>query len=260
MTPEDYEQQLEALEKSLSRSKARHVNTAGEISRVRAVVTTWFETLRPLVALRGIRKENLEAIDAVLKECVELTVQRSFRRRYRTLIRKASQVFKRQIVLALTTQTNPSLMDAAAQAVAQKLAQLSPALAASYRQIYLDLADTGRLSYRGTANELREILREVLERLAPEQEILAQSWYQPVEGRQEPTRQQRARYILERRGAGSKAGEVATQTLTTVDKGLAKLVSDMYSRAAAAAHTSQDIAEIRRILGYFNPLIHDLCG
>lgn len=260
ITPPEYEKQLEALEKALGRKKTIHVNTADEITRVRAVVTTWFQTLRPLVASRGLPVENLEAVDVHLRQCMGLTLARSARSRYRSLIQQASRQFKRCILLALSTETSKHSLDASAESVVYRLSQVSPTLAARYRQVHLDLGDKGRLSYRGTANELRETLRELLERLAPDEQVIRQPWYKPIEDRREPTQQQRARYTLETRGAGSRVQDVANGTLTVVEEGLAKLVRDTYSRTSLAAHTSQDIEEIRKILRHFDALVHDLCG
>lgn len=258
ITPAEYERQLEGLEKALGRRKAVHINSPEEISRVRAVVTTWFEGLRPAATSQGVKTENLEAVDAPLRRCMELTLQRSPRNSYRASIRAASKQFKRLILLPLTTQTTTSSLGFSSELVAQKLSQVSPVLAAGYRQVHRDLADKGRLSYKGTANELRETLREVLERLAPDEQVRTQPWYKPLKER--PTHQQRAQYILERRSVGSKVHDVASRSLSVVEEGLSHLVRDMFSRTAAAAHTTQDIEEMTRLVQYFDALICDLSG
>ena len=259
ITPAEFEQQLEALEKALGRLKTIRVNTAEEISRIRAVISTWFETLRPVLASQGVEFAQLKAVDEPLSQCMELTLTRSPRNRYRSHIHQAARVFKRQIILHLSTRTANPPLDASTQMIVEKLSQLSPHLAVSYRQVHRDLTDNTRLSYRGTANELREILRETLEHLAPDDKVMAREWYRPVGDRRAPTHQQRARYILEKRGGGSSEQEVVNRALSVVEDGIAKLVRDLYSRAADAAHTPKDASEIERLLHHFHALVHDLC-
>jgi hypothetical protein len=160
--------------------------------------------------------------------------------------------------------TEASQDDPRAQATTALLQEVHPDLANSYRQVLRDLQDATRLSYRGTANELREILREVLERLAPDDEVISQAWWAPTEApdgkkRKSPSQQQKVRYILEKKGAGSRVKDVAEGSLELVEKGLSELVRDMYSRASVASHTAQDVEEIKRQLRYFDAPMHDLC-
>lgn len=59
---------------------------------------------------------------------------------------------------------------------------LVPTAALSYQQAIRDLADGGRVSYRGPAAELREVLREVLDHQAPDGEVMKSSDYKPEKG------------------------------------------------------------------------------
>jgi hypothetical protein len=155
--------------------------------------------------------------------------------------------------------TRRTRRDARSQVTVGLLERISLELANSYKQVLRDVEDVTRVSYRGTANELREILREVLVRLAPDEEVSKQLWF-GQEGNNRPTHRERARYILEKKGAGSRVHDVAEGSLGIVDEGLSQLVRDMYTRTSVATHTAQDLQEIRKLVGYFEPLIQDLCG
>ena len=48
---------------------------------------------------------------------------------------------------------------------------MAPGAALGYEQAVRDIQDPDRLSYRGVAGELREVVREVLDRLAPDKEL-----------------------------------------------------------------------------------------
>ena len=52
--------------------------------------------------------------------------------------------------------------------IIETLQSLVPTAALSYQQAIRDLADSTRVSYRGPAAELREVLREVCDHLAPD--------------------------------------------------------------------------------------------
>jgi hypothetical protein len=80
-----------------------------------------------------------------------------------------------------------------------KLQGVSSSAAASYEQAILDLGDESRKSMRGTAAELREALREVLDSLAPDSAVMHEPGFKLEEGRKEPTMRQKARFVLRSR-------------------------------------------------------------
>ena len=157
----------------------------------------------------------------------------------------------------LPTELPAKLIDVDNNDIYNALALLSQGLANSYAQVKTDLNDTSRVSWAGTSHEIREILRSVLEILAPDTEVKAQSWYKPEKDAKGPTQKQKALYILRKRNAGSKIQEVAAQ-VDTLEEMVAKLVRSLYSRASDAAHGMKDRGESRRILNYFEAFIYDL--
>ena len=93
-----------------------------------------------------------------------------------------------------------------------------PSAALSYRQAVLDLNDENRLSFRGVANELRSVVWDVLEKLAPDDLVTAQSDFRFEEGQSQPTQKQRARFILKSRRMGNTARRPPETTLTMIDE------------------------------------------
>lgn len=139
----------------------------------------------------------------------------------------------------------------------QALSGVSLSLAGSYAQVKSDLQDTDRTSWAGTAHEIREILRGILELLAPDTELTTQPGFQLEKGATSPTQKQKVVHILRKHNAGSKEEEVAKQAIFIEDR-VGNLVRAMYSRASNAAHTSRDRKEVIRILNYFEAVAHDL--
>jgi len=137
------------------------------------------------------------------------------------------------------------------------LSHISGTLGNSYAQIKKDLQDTNRLSWAGTAHEIREVLRTMLETLAPDEAVTSQRWYRQDSGTSGPTQKQRVRYILQMRGAGSKERKVAEQVVS-LDGMIENLVRATYSRASNAAHRFKNRNEVLRILRYFEAFAQDL--
>ena len=59
--------------------------------------------------------------------------------------------------------------------ISDTLSAILPATAASYEQCLLDLGGPSRRSYRGVAHEMREVLRETLDHLAPDPDVMAEA-------------------------------------------------------------------------------------
>ena len=137
------------------------------------------------------------------------------------------------------------------------LARISPTLASSYAQVKSDLQDDHRISWAGTAHEIREVLATLLRTLAPDPEVTQQSWYKQEPNTSGPTQKQRTRYILQQHGAGSKELEVASQ-VSKLEEMIGDLVRATYSRASDAAHQAKTKREVVRIVKYFDTFAYDL--
>ena len=123
-----------------------------------------------------------------------------------------------------------------------------------------DLEDRDRISYRGTAGELREVVTEVLHILAPTADVQATDWYKEARrsGKRKestPTRAERIRYILRARNTRSAQTEAAETYVETVEERLGLVVSATYARNSDAAHKGAEAAEVAQLLRYVNALL-----
>lgn len=151
-----------------------------------------------------------------------------------------------------------SLTGSDGRAIYEALMALSSELAESYAQIKRDLADPRRLSWSGTAHEIREVLARLLRMLAPDDKVKTQSWYEQERGTSGPTHRQRARYALEQQGAGSRQIEVVEEVVDVLEDKISALIRATYVRASDAVHRSKQRQEITRTLRYFEAFAHDL--
>lgn len=141
--------------------------------------------------------------------------------------------------------------------ILQALQPMSGSLANSYIQIIADFEDEQRVSWAGTAHEIRELLRKILEYLAPTEKVQAEPWFKQIANTSGPTQKQRVKYILLTRKKDSKQSKV-TQDIAIIDDKVGELVRDVYGRASDAAHRSKDKAEAFKILRYFEAFAYDL--
>jgi hypothetical protein len=141
--------------------------------------------------------------------------------------------------------------------ILQTLESIVPSAAASYRQGLADLMGPERSSYRGTATEFRESLRETLDYLAPDEDVEAQVWYKPEDDQTKPTMKQKARFVLSSRERNKTQRESAEKALLIIEQVSGELMRAVYSRASLATHVHQTKDEVRQIKRYVDTLLFD---
>jgi hypothetical protein len=156
-----------------------------------------------------------------------------------------------------TIKQTSSVYDSNQNEIYTKLLGISERIADSYKQILADMNDVNRISWAGTAHEIRQTLSSLLQLLAPDEEIIKQTWYKQEPNTSGPTQKQRVRYILLQYNAGSKVREVA-ENASSVSELVESLTRATYSRASDAAHKFREKQEVERILRYFSALLYDI--
>jgi predicted nuclease with RNAse H fold len=144
------------------------------------------------------------------------------------------------------------------QAILQTLSRMLPVSAASYEQVLRDIHEADRVSWRGTGTELREVLREVIDELAPDDKVMASAGFTLEKDRKKPTQGQKVKYILRARRSRSAAIDTAKQSLETVDAAIADLARSTYNRGSASTHSATDGVEVRRIKAYVDAVLAEL--
>ncbi|MGI6381441.1 MAG: hypothetical protein ACOX2R_11835 [Anaerolineae bacterium] len=156
------------------------------------------------------------------------------------------------------TLASPADSSLANLPIYRALVDTCPQVAATYAQAKLDVASRQRLSWRGTAHEVREAVSTLLRSLAPDSEVMEQPWFTQDPNTVGPTQAQRARFILEARGDGKTERNALEHTLALLDEMVSQLVRDTYSRASDAAHREKGLNEAARLIRYFETIIYDL--
>lgn len=140
----------------------------------------------------------------------------------------------------------------------ETLLRILPAAAASYQQCLLDLGGPARHSYRGVAHELREVLRETLDYLAPDADVMAASGFKLEEKQKQPTQRQKALHILRKRKLSREAMSATELTVSMVEELGATITRTAYTRGAIDAHTPSSGAEVRQLKMWVDAVLGEL--
>lgn len=126
------------------------------------------------------------------------------------------------------------------------LEEICPPAATCYRQAMADLA-TDRVSWRGTATDLREALRETLDKLAPDADVEGMPNYKAEPDAKRPTMKQKTRFILRSRDMNS--GQMATSedAIRHIEESLGGITRSVYTRSSTSTHTPTTKEEVARL-------------
>jgi predicted pPIWI-associating nuclease len=156
----------------------------------------------------------------------------------------------RPLRVVLATPTERRIIDT--------LSKILVAAAASYEQCLTDLADPSRRSYRGAAHELREVLRETLDYLAPDAEVMAEPGFTLEKGTTRPTQRQKALHILRKRRLSREAMRAPELAVSMVDELGAAITRSAYTRGSMSAHGVGSGQEVRQLKMYVDAVLAEL--
>jgi hypothetical protein len=258
---------IEAFAASLRRSHAINVNDQSSKEHAIALATRYFREMRPLVVEVTGETDELRDNDELWQQLVRLAHGNNARRTYlNTILRLRRQLRQFSIAtLAAAPSTQrvaqsggPAAFSREETLVLETLQSLVPSAAASYRQGLSDLLSPDRLSFRGTATEFRESLRETLDHLAPDADVEAQDWYKPEHGQTKPTMKQRTAFILISRERDKTQRGSAEKMVGLIEELSGEVMRAVYNRASLATHVNQSKKEVQRIKRYVDTMFFDL--
>ena len=139
----------------------------------------------------------------------------------------------------------------------QKLDALVPSAALSYKQAILDIADDSRVSFRGPALELREALREILDHLAPDNEVTAAPGYMQEKDRTGPTMKQKVRFVIKKKGKRS-SSDAPEQAVTAFEEAIAGLTRAVYQLSSKATHVAGERQAVVQLRRYVVAIFHEI--
>lgn len=224
-----------------------------------AVATNYFSVTRPeLVSIGGP--------DLALAEADELFRQLLSASRKNGSKAKCLQTMADARAALLAAEESLVARDPPAKAsipasdirIVETLADVCPTASASYQQALLDLQIDRRASWRGTAAELRESLRETLDTLAPDADVQSAPGFKLEPDAKRPTMKQKARFILRSRGRASGQLEVPETAIEGIESAVGGLVRSVYTRSSVSTHVVTNKDEVLRVLAWVRLVMCEL--
>jgi len=148
--------------------------------------------------------------------------------------------------------------------VLETLEKMCPTACASYKQGILDLSDQKRVSWRGTVTEFREALREILDILAPDDDVVKQEGFtfekdgKTGKNRDKPTMKQKVVFIMKSRKVGKAALDTMKSHIDLVDEKTGAFVRSVYNRSSSSTHGTPDQPEAQSIMNYIALILAEL--
>ncbi|KAB2968018.1 MAG: hypothetical protein F9K18_03460 [Thermoanaerobaculia bacterium] len=250
---------------AIKKGAAVNVNDQASKDRAIAIARRYFESVRPELIERRVDGAEIDRLDAEWQDLLRLAHGNNARRSYLgTLarIRKGlTNLSVSLIVFPNAAEVSTPMRASAGNQEALLLAtldELIPSAAASYRQGIADLDAPTRTSYRGTASEFRETLREVLDHLAPDAEVMAQPGFNLEPDRKGPTMKQKVRFVLNSRGRKKAQREASEKAVVLVEERSAEVARAVYDRASVATHIQEAKREVEQVKRFVDTVLCDL--
>jgi hypothetical protein len=264
-TWDEISEQVEKLYGSIKKVSSVAVNSTQIKQDAKRIVQNYFREARPAIGKLGISESDLALTDEIFQTLNSLAQSNNRKTTYQELLRRLREQLVQQGIRrhVLAGQKGSSQLTPQQTTIILTLKAMIPSAASSFEQAIVDLADTNRLSYRGTAAELREVIRETIDNLAPDDTVSTSAGFQFEKDqhgkpRATPTMKQKVRFLLKSRGKGTNAVANAQDTLQQLESGPDNLARSIYNRGSAATHTAQVRKEIMTLQRYTEVLLADL--
>ena len=257
--------EVDAVFSKIKKLRTKNINLKSSKTQIIDLAKEYFSNIRPKLIDSSFDSDKIIKHDEHWQQLVRLAHGNNSRASYQKLFQSIRKELGEFSIIAVSTGDNylePNGEKASAsddeRLILQTLDHLVPSAAASYRQGLVDLSEEGRISYRGTAAEFRESLRETLDHLAPDKEVEAQENYKAEPNQTRPTMKQKARFILVSRGRNKTQRQAAEKMFGLIDELSGEVLRAIYNRASLATHVHQSKGEVQQIKRYVDTMLFDI--
>jgi hypothetical protein len=250
------------LQQRISRSSSINLNNPTVRAQVSELAKLYFREAKGELVNGGVT--GLEHLDTAFVALLKLSDGQnpvSSYRKWLKVIRshRARVLVDLEVNAAIATaESRETTATEAEELIAETLEEIAPSAALSYRQAMRDLADAKRVSFRGPALELREALREVLDNLAPDEDVLNGENFKLEAQQTKPTMRQKVQFVL--RARGRTKTEIATpkDAADAVEGLLGTVARSIYNQGSLATHTASGRSQVLRLKRYVDVILSDL--
>jgi len=262
---DDLTGRLAALRLEVQRSKAVNVNREDLREQARSIVQSYFRIVRLDLLGIGVEDEDLVALDDALQQLLALSQGRNLRSSYVKAMSTAARAVS-AVALLRERKFGERGVDASSgepfgeleQKIYSTLLELIPGTARSYEQAVRDLRSDDRVSYRGTAAELREVVREALNHLAPDEALVEAGVEISEAGNGKPTMKEKTRFILQARGLSRSGRKAQEDAVSALDEFTESFVRSTYTLGSKTTHTPPTKTDVNRLKMYVDVALAEL--
>ena len=254
---------LRAISRRIGSLSTPHVNSENHKNTIRQFVKKYFEVFRIDLIRHGLDVSGIDSqMQMLLSHANSRTRVSIYKKTFSLILRGLESLESQRVLVAsnriVEIQVSGSLgVNEQDKKIIDTLSKILPAAAHSYQQVLTDLGQT-RASYRGTAGELREILRETLDYLASDKGVMSSPGFKLEKDKTAPTMKQKVRFILKSRDKSATSIEVPESAATIVDESVATLTRATYNRGSASTHTTAEREEILNLKRYLDGVLCEL--
>ncbi len=252
---------IDSLRQNVSRIKTINVNISTLRNEAASVVQKYFRLVRPELEKIDVSETLLEATDYQMQELLRLSQGYNPKNSYSRVlnfIRSIRTDLAGQREINIGKIGDSSKYSENESQIIKTLEAMLPQSAISYKQVLIDLKDSRRISWRGSAAELREVMREVLDYLAPDESVAAAPGFKLEKDQKGPTMKQKATFILKSRQLPESSRKGPQDLTNLIDSTTATFVRSTYTRGSVSSHVPPSKEEIARLKRYADNVLMEL--
>lgn len=252
---------LDGIDRLIRKVKALHVNTKAAKDGIREFIRNYFGELQPSLVVASRNEAELANLDGIMQELLRFTQSRTPVADYRAAIgvaKRALGELELKLLRPSRQQATGTSFEPRQHRILESLKRLSTSAANSYEQGLVDIQAGNRKSWRGTAVEFREALREVLDCLAPDDEVMKQPNFKLELNTKRPTMKQKAVFVLRARRPKDPQTKAFTDAIDVVEGLIGNFARSVYTRSSVAVHVADSKNEASKVRDYVTLVLVEL--
>lgn len=257
----ELQRRAKALERVFQKVRTNQLNNQEIKNDIRVFVQYYFRDFRAAYIQNGRAENDLSITDTYMQDllrCAQKRTLMSVCKRTMKEINTALHELEMKSIMPVLSEKGSTSDDIRYLKILDTLQKINSSAAISYEQALKDLNDNDRKSWRGTAVEFREALREVLDKLAPDEDVKAQSGFKLEPDTKGPTMRQKTVFILKSRRFAEKQIKPLTDAINIVEELIGKFIRSVYERSSVATHTHISKDEAFKIRDYITLALIEL--
>lgn len=248
---------IETLQKDIKKVSSVNVNKKEVKESAVKLGTAYFNEVRSRIP--KIESNLIDNLDSSMQDLIRLGHGNNSKSSYTKTIKGIISTLKEINISIAISPKRLANIQPIEQKIIDTITKIVPSASLSYQQAIADLGQPiVRTSYRGTAVELRESLRETLDYLSPDEEIMKEPGFKLEPKQTKPTMKQKVRFILKSRGYGDSKRTPTEKATEIIDELFGQITRAIYDRASLATHKKSERDEAEKIKRYVDVVLLEL--